>query len=81
MNIRGLCIKKDEPMSAHCSFKTGGTADYFITPQSTDELACALQTLRAEKVPYTVIGRGTNLLVSDRGYRGAVIMLGDPFAK
>lgn len=81
MNIRGLCIKKDEPMSAHCSFKTGGTADYFITPQSTDELACALQTLRAKKVPYTVIGRGTNLLVSDRGYRGAVIMLGDPFAK
>ena len=66
----------DEPMAVHLSFRTGGPADVFVLVQTRPQLMAALQTVRAQGVPYFLLGRGTNLLVSDDGYHGCVIMLG-----
>ena len=61
-----------EPMSKHTTFKTGGSADFFVIAQTREEL----QKLLALKVPKTIIGNGSNLLVKDGGIRGLVIKVG-----
>ncbi len=66
-----------EPMSRHTSFKIGGPADVLVQPQSTHDLAFALTAARAEEVPVTVLGNGSNVLVRDKGVRGLVIQLGN----
>ncbi len=68
-------IKKDEPLSAYTTYKTGGPADYLIEPPSFLALREALNLLRAENVPVVFIGGGSNLLVSDDGIRGAVVRI------
>ncbi len=78
-NIKKLTtgiIKKNEPMSAHTTFRTGGSADLYIVPRNTKETAALIRYFKLNKLPYFVIGNGSNLLVSDKGYRGAVIDLG-----
>lgn len=72
-------VLENEPMASHTTFKTGGPADWMVLPHTADELASVLRALREEKMPYTVIGRGSNLLVSDEGYRGAIVKLADGF--
>lgn len=79
--VPGLEVRRDEPMSAHTSFKTGGPADIFIEPKSEDELVSCLKVLHREGVLPLLVGRGSNLLVSDAGIRGAVIHLGDMFSE
>ncbi len=64
---------KDEPMSRHTSFRIGGNADLFITPDSNDKLTGVIDICKEDKIPFTVIGKGSNLLVSDKGIEGAVI--------
>lgn len=68
--------KKDEPMKSHTSFKIGGPASLFVMPRNEDELCLVLKALKKEQIPYFVIGKGSNLLVSDKGIEGAVISLG-----
>lgn len=68
-------IEVDEPMSKHTTFRVGGLADYYLTPHSLDELVKVRQICKENKLPYFIIGNGSNLLVSDNGYRGAVIQL------
>lgn len=63
-------VFKNEPMSKHTSFKTGGNADIFVTPESLEELT---EILKITEVPITVIGNGTNILVRDGGVRGIVV--------
>ncbi|NLV91978.1 MAG: UDP-N-acetylmuramate dehydrogenase [Firmicutes bacterium] len=70
-------IRRDEPMKAHTSFRVGGPADLFVSPRSISELAFVLQTCQRFAITPTVIGNGTNLLVSDRGIRGVVVEIGD----
>ncbi len=65
----------DEPMSEHTTFKIGGPADLFVTPDDADEIAEVLEACRAAEVPYFVLGCGSDLLVSDEGYRGVIISL------
>ncbi len=65
----------NEPMKSHTSFQTGGPADAFITPRTDEQIIEAIKVLRAEKEKYFIMGNGTNLLVSDAGYRGCVIQL------
>jgi len=65
----------DEPMSRHTSFRIGGPADIFITPRSTEELATTYKLLNDQQVPTFILGAGANILVADRGIRGAVIDL------
>ena len=63
----------NEPMSAHTTLKLGGPADYMVFPGSEEEIAELYAEARANDVPVTVIGHGSNLLVLDGGIRGAVI--------
>jgi len=60
-------------MSLHTSFRIGGPADVFVTPRSTEELAAAYKLLNEQEVPAFILGAGANILVADRGIRGAVI--------
>lgn len=65
----------DEPMSKHTTFRIGGPADYFVMPSSEEELKQILDICKEEAVPYYIIGNGSNLLVSDHGYRGVIIQI------
>ena len=66
-------------MSAHTTFKIGGPADVFITVRDTDELCAAVKACRENGVPLMILGKGSNLLVSDAGIEGAVITLDGAF--
>ena len=61
----------NEPMKKHTTFRTGGNADYLVTPTSKEEI---IELLKID-IPKTVIGNGSNLLVKDGGIRGLVIQL------
>ena len=65
-------IFTDEPMKKHTTFRVGGPADVLIQPKRA-ELASVIRLCREYDIPYQVIGNGSNLLVGDRGIRGAVI--------
>lgn len=68
-------ILRDEKMSKHTSFKIGGPADFFIDIQNVKELKFVLELANKNNIPLTVVGNGTNLLVSDKGIRGIVIKI------
>ena len=65
-------ILKDEPMSAHTTFRIGGPADYFVVPEDAASLGRGVALCRAEGVDYFITGNGSNLLVGDGGSRGVV---------
>ena len=65
----------DEPMSKHTTFRIGGNADLMIEPGSVNQLIAVLRLLKRFEIPYFVMGNGSNLLVGDKGIRGAVIKL------
>lgn len=71
---------QNESMSRHTTFKIGGTADMFVSITSVAELASLIMLAKENNVPYTVIGNGSNLLVSDNGIRGLVIEIGQGLA-
>jgi UDP-N-acetylmuramate dehydrogenase len=73
-------FRKNEPMSAHTTFRVGGPADLYAEPESLDDLQELIAVSRGEGKAYTVIGNGSNLLVGDKGYRGIVIALGKKVA-
>lgn len=64
-----------EPMKKHTTFRIGGPADCFVMPNSEREVERAVAVCREEQVPYSIVGNGSNLLVSDAGYRGVVIQI------
>lgn len=68
-----------EPMSLHTSWKIGGAADCFIVPKTVEDIIAVLKYTHKQAVPLTVVGRGTNLLVSDDGVEGVVMQIGDNF--
>lgn len=68
-------VFKDEPMKSHTTFRVGGPADWLVTPEEEEQVRELVKVLRKEKIPYYVIGNGSNLLVGDKGYRGVVIQL------
>ncbi|MCR4927588.1 MAG: UDP-N-acetylmuramate dehydrogenase [Lachnospiraceae bacterium] len=69
----GIACRAHEPMRLHTSFKTGGPAEIFLLPDSAAKLARAVEICREENKKYYVIGKGSNLLVSDEGVKGIVI--------
>lgn len=69
-------VLKEEPMKNHTTFRVGGPADWLVTPTEEEQIRDVVNLLRAEKVPYYVMGNGSNLLVGDKGYRGVIIQLG-----
>ena len=69
-----------EPMKRHTTFRIGGPAAVYISPGSEEELKEVLNLLKEENIPWTILGNGSNLLVSDEGYRGAVISMSGGWA-
>ena len=72
-------ILLNEPMSRHTTFRIGGNADVLVKATSVAQLQKLLGLLKKENLPFYVIGKGSNLLVSDKGYRGIIIQLDDAF--
>jgi UDP-N-acetylenolpyruvoylglucosamine reductase len=71
-------IRRDEPMAKHTTLRVGGPADVYVEPASEADLAAVVKLCGGRSVPFFVIGRGSNLLVRDGGFRGAVICLSHP---
>ncbi len=74
-NDNKIPFKKDEMMCNHTSFKIGGKADFFVECKSFDCLKAIIKAVRESNMPYFILGKGSNLLVSDKGIRGVVISL------
>ncbi|MHC4970810.1 MAG: UDP-N-acetylmuramate dehydrogenase [Planctomycetota bacterium] len=72
--FRGLCAT-DQPLAPLTTWGLGGPAQLYVEPADTDELAETLRLLRRLGIPFRILGGGSNLLVSDRGVRGAVVSL------
>ena len=71
-------VRQNEILAQHCSFRTGGPADLFIQVASADELAETIDILAAYGCETFLLGRGTNLLIGDKGFRGAVVTMCPP---
>lgn len=74
-------IKIDEMMNKHTSFRVGGPAKVFLTVHSEESLRNILLALKRYELPYFVLGNGSNLLVSDEGYDGVMVYLGEEFSE
>ena len=74
INITGT-LKKNEPMAAHTTYRTGGPAEYFFVPESYEDLRMLLLFSREFHVPCFILGEGANILVSDLGIQGMVIAM------
>ena len=70
-----------EPMSKHTTFRIGGEADLLIEPKTVSEIEAVISALKKSHTPYLIVGNGSNLLVGDKGIRGAVVKLGNEFAE
>lgn len=68
-------VRENEPMSRHITFRVGGNADYYVTPDSEEEIQDVIALCKEFQVPYYVIGNGSNLLVGDKGYRGVILQI------
>lgn len=73
-------LKRNEPMKTHTSFKIGGPADILLFPASLEEIHLATMACKQFAIPITVVGRGSNLLVRDKGIRGVVIKMDENLA-
>lgn len=74
-------VLENEELAPYMSMKVGGPARYLFFPESEEEIRVVLSVLAEEKIRYYVMGNGTNIIVRDEGYDGAVIMLGAGFGK
>lgn len=68
-------VRISEPMNRHTTFRIGGPADYFLLPSTAEEVKKILEICKKKELPYFILGNGSNLLVSDEGYRGVIIQL------
>jgi UDP-N-acetylmuramate dehydrogenase len=74
-------VRASEPMARHTTARVGGPAAVFAQLDTVSDVKSAIDVLAQEGVPWTVVGKGSNLLVSDAGYEGAVLVLGREFKK
>jgi UDP-N-acetylmuramate dehydrogenase len=74
-------LRFKEPLGKYTSFKIGGEASILFEPKDTGDLINCLRQARKNKIPYFVLGNGTNLLIGDRGFQGVVIKLTSPSFK
>jgi UDP-N-acetylmuramate dehydrogenase len=68
-------IKRQEPLAGHTTFRIGGPADFFLTPEKEEEVTAIVAYCKQQQLPYFFLGNGSNLLVSDDGWRGVIISL------
>ena len=71
-------IKRDEPMARHTTLRVGGPADFYIEPANENDLAVVLKFCAERGLKFFILGRGSNLVVRDGGFRGVVICLASP---
>ena len=69
----------DEPMARHTSYRIGGPASLFVECAALADINRTVEVLKYYGIPWQVIGKGSNLLVSDEGYKGAILKLGKEF--
>jgi len=72
-------IRRDEPLAPHTTLRVGGPADACVEPASEEDLAAVLAYCHERSRPFFVLGRGSNLLVKDGGFRGVVACLVHPY--
>lgn len=71
--IGKIQVKRNEPLAKHTTFDIGGPADLFYEAKTSEELVKAVKLARKLKIPYFILGGGSNLLVSDLGFKGLAI--------
>lgn len=76
---RGFSYIEGEPLSKHTTFKIGGKAEMFVSVNNTEELKAVLIACKENDIPYFILGKGSNLLISDRGMKGVVLTLEGKF--
>ena len=69
-------VLTEEPMRMHTSFQIGGPAEIFVQPATGAEVCQAIRLAKEEQIPFFVVGNGSNLLVSDDGFRGMIVQIG-----
>lgn len=74
--IKQGIVKIDEPMKKHTNFKIGGNADVFVIAKNIEEIKCVIKFSKENNIPLTILGNGSNVLVSDKGIRGIVLQIG-----
>ena len=74
-------IRIEEPLANHTTFKIGGPASALILPETVEQITKAINLCSECSIPYFIMGNGSNLLVSDKGYQGTVIKLDKQFGK
>lgn len=72
-------VRLAEVMARHTTFRIGGPADLYVICDTLADVASTIEACAGEDIPWVVVGKGSNLLVADAGYRGAVIVLGREF--
>ena len=78
LNIEYL---ENEPMKEHTTFKIGGNARLIVMPESEGDISALVKACNENKIRYIVVGRGSNLLVSDNGIDACVILIGEAFSE
>lgn len=78
-SLKGVDAQKDVPLSRHTTWKVGGPAEFLVQANDVSSLVALLKIVRAEEVPLFVLGKGSNILVSDRGLQGIAMRLGGEF--
>lgn len=73
-------IIENAPMKDYTTFHIGGPADFLIFPSSMEETKDILKLFSHYEIPYTILGNGSNVLVRDKGVRGAILKFGEPFS-
>ncbi len=76
----GVELLENVPLSEHTTFRIGGTADFWAEINSSSTISALVRLCRENAYPYFVLGRGSNILASDAGYRGIILHLGNQFA-
>jgi len=79
--VAGLAVKIDEPLARYTTMKIGGPADYFLDVETAPALVETLRVLDVHRIPFCLLGKGSNVLVSDLGIRGAALRLGGEFKR
>lgn len=74
--IKQGIVKIDEPMRKHTNFKIGGNADVFVIAKNIEEIKCIIKFSKENNILLTILGNGSNVLVSDKGIRGIVLQVG-----
>ena len=80
-NLNAGKLLENESMAKHTTFRVGGPADLLFFPEGKEAVLAALKLAGEENVPAMVIGNGSNLIVSDKGIRGLVVVLGEAFSE